>query len=177
MKKLSILLVMMLAVISITTTCWAYRGGFDDNSYNNRSGHPHSLTYRAHVASLGWSSTCSEDQIAGTTGEGKAIEAVRIKFENNSKRSLIRYRVYANGLGWSNWEQSGRIAGTTGESRAIGAIQIQLEGNYADKYDVYYRVHVAKAGWIPWRKNGETAGINSYNEQIEAIRIKIEPKR
>ena len=38
-----------------------------------------SISYQAHVSDIGWQSWKNENQIAGTTGEAKQIEALKIK--------------------------------------------------------------------------------------------------
>ena len=47
---------------------------FDAFSYG-RGG----VTYRTHVQSYGWQDWKSDGELAGTTGQGKRIEALRVK--------------------------------------------------------------------------------------------------
>lgn len=41
----------------------------------------HKLKYQVHVQTYGWMATCSEGELAGTTGIGKRMEAIKIWFE------------------------------------------------------------------------------------------------
>ena len=68
-----------------------------------------------------------DGEISGTTGQGKAIEAVQLKLSGaNSVNHYICYRVYAAGLGWLGWARDGEIAGTTGMKCNVEAIEIRL---------------------------------------------------
>ena len=68
----------------------------------------------------------SDGEIAGTEGESKRVEAIRIKLNEKIGRN-IRYRVHVQDIGWMDWVQNGEIAGTVGESKRIEAIEIEIE--------------------------------------------------
>lgn len=139
-----------------------------------------SIEYQAHVSDVGWqnavTSTSSSVKTAGTTGQAKRIEALKITLNDASGNSMIKYRTHVANVGWQNWKASGQIAGTTGKSLAIEAIQIVLNEPYASQYDVMYRMHVSNKGWLEWAKNGETAGSTGISLQAEAIQIKVVDK-
>ena len=126
-----------------------------------------SINYRVHVSGYGWMGTVSDGQIAGTTGEGRQMEAIII----DSNRDILSYCVHVKGDGWQSWRSSGDIAGTTGENKRMEAIRIQLNGSAANKYDVYYRVHVSGYGWMDLVSNGSVAGTVGESRRIEAIQI------
>ena len=130
------------------------------------------ITYQAHVQSNGWLNEVSNGATAGTTGQSKRLEAIKINLKNGNQ-SAVTYRVHIQGTGWMNWVNSGEIAGTTGKSLRIEAVQIKLTGDYANSYDIYYRVHVAGSGWLAWTKNGATAGSTGSALRAEAIEIKL----
>ena len=133
------------------------------------------ITYQAHVQVKGWMKTVKNGQTAGTTGQSKRLEAIKINLKDG-KKSAIKYRAHVQNDGWQGWKSSGQIAGTIGKSLRLEAIQIKLTGNYAKKYDVYYRVHVANAGWLAWTSNGKTAGSTGAAIRAEAIEIKLVKK-
>lgn len=133
------------------------------------------ITYQAHIADDGWLTAVSNGKTAGSTGQSKRMEAIKINLKK-SKKSAVTYRVHVQNIGWMDWVNSGEVAGTTGQSLQIEAVQIKLTGTYAKKYDIYYRVHVAGSGWLSWTKNGATAGSTGSSIRTEALEIKIVPK-
>ncbi len=129
------------------------------------------LYYQAHVSDIGWQTYTTGT--AGTTGQGKAVEAINATVINNPGGEL-KGSGYVHGSGWQSYA-TGTI-GTTGQSKALEAVKYQLTGTLASKYDIYYRVHVSNIGWLGWAKNGEEAGTEGYNYSIEAIEMKLVSK-
>ena len=125
----------------------------------------------AHVSNIGWMNYVKED-VCGTTGKAQSVEAIKIKFNNNTNAS-VNYESYIQGLGWQPKVSNNQVSGTTGFARYLEAIKISLSGNLADYYDIYYRTHVSEIGWLDWAKNGEKAGSVGNDTKIEAIQIKL----
>ena len=145
--------------------------GSSSNAYRNNR-----VQYSVHGQSYGWQSTMGESLIAGTTGQAKRLEAIRISLTQASS-SNIRYRVHMQTYGWqSGWTTGGGTAGTTGQSKRLEAIQIELTGTMAEEYDIYYRVHAQTYGWLGWAKNGESAGTEGLSKRMEAIQIVLVEK-
>ena len=134
------------------------------------------ITYQAHVESDGWMNAVTNGGTAGTTGNSKRLEAIKITLNDKNGKSMIRYRAHVQDVGWQDWKQSGQLAGTTGNSKRLEGIKIELTGEYAKKYDIYYRVHEANFGWLGWAKNGEIAGSEGLSLRMEALEIKIVKK-
>ena len=134
------------------------------------------LTYSAHVAKDGWQASVAEGNKAGTTGQAKAVEAMKVRLNTDEYRGSIEYRAHVAKKGWQNWKKDGQIAGTTGESLAMEAVQLKLTGEIAEHYDIYYRVHSQTYGWLGWAKNGEIAGTTDYGKRIEAFEIRLVEK-
>ena len=129
------------------------------------------ITYQAHVQDIGYQNVVTENNIAGTTGRSKRLEALKIDL-NTSINGNIEYQSYIDRLGWEeNYVPNGMFSGTTGQSKAIQLIKINITGDLANQYDIYYRVHSEVYGWLDWAKNGEIAGVNHYS--IEAIQIRL----
>lgn len=138
------------------------------NSYQNKET---TLSYQAHVQSIGNQNQVSEGSTAGTVGQKKRIEAIKINANTNLDGNVI-YRVYNSDDKWSDsWITDNSFAGVTGQSKPIYLIEIKLTGKLAEKYDIYYRVHSDKYGWLGWAKNGESAGATYYD--MQAIQIKL----
>lgn len=131
------------------------------------------ISYRAHVADVGWQNYVSEDEVAGTVGAAKQIEALKIKLDNKKYPGSIEYRVHVADIGWQKYVSENDLAGTTGKNKQIEAISVKLTGKMAEKYDIYYRVHSADFGWLGWAMNGKNAGTQGYGKRIEAIQIEL----
>ena len=133
------------------------------------------LTYSAHVASIGWQNVLQNGEIAGTTGQKKAMEALKINVRGNSNLH-INYQAHVAKVGWQKEVTDGMVAGTVGLSRQMEAVQISLTGVDSGKYDIYYRAHVSNIGWLGWSKNGEKAGSQGYGYAMEALQIVLKKK-
>lgn len=83
------------------------------------------VTYCAHVAYDGWQSWVSDGAVAGTVGQGKSLQAIKIQLQNAPSNMHIKYRVYVNGA-WKSWVSDGAIAGTVGQGLPVKAIQIKI---------------------------------------------------
>lgn len=131
------------------------------------------ISYQAHVQSIGWQSTVLEGEMAGTSGISKALEALRINVSGFDPDCLggITYRAHVQSIGWQDWVSNGALAGTTGRSLRIEALEIKLTGDLATKYDVFYRAHSASFGWLSWASNGSTVGTSGCSLRMEAIEI------
>lgn len=128
------------------------------------------INYQAYVEGLGWQNPVSNGGIAGTTGQGQRMEAIKINL------SGVEYCVHVQNIGWQAWKKSGEIAGTTGNNLRLEAIRIRLTGSDANQFDVYYRAHVQNGGWLGWAKNGDPAGTSGASLRMEALQIQIVPK-
>lgn len=136
---------------------------------------PLHVAYCAHVRNIGWLDYVRDGQTAGTTGESRRLEAVRIRLEGcRLSGTGIKYRVHVKEKGWLPYVHDDEIAGTTGESRRAEAIQIQLIG--LDAYSVEYRVHMQSKGWSSWVCDGAVAGTTGESRRIEAVEIRIRKK-
>ena len=127
------------------------------------------VSYEAHVSDIGWQTFVQNGEIAGTTGQNKGIEA--LKMQLNDVDGGIEYRAHVRDIGWQDYVSNGQQAGTTGQAKPIEAVSIRLIGEVSEQYDIYYRVHSSDFGWLDWAKNGEDAGTQGYAKKVEAIEI------
>jgi uncharacterized protein YjdB len=145
-----------------------------------------SVRYQAHVQDKGWQEEVSSDPnqptpaTAGTTGESKRVEAVRISIVDSNGAEIsnaVEYKAHIAYQGWDKtWSRDGETAGTTGKSRAIEALRIRLLDQYAQFYDIFYRVHIQDRGWLDWTCNGDAAGSVGLGKRIEALQILLKLK-
>ena len=139
-------------------------------------GHP-IISYTTHVQTYGWQNYVKNGQMAGTTGEKKRLEGIKIKLENQDYAGNIEYRTHIQKIGWEDtYKKNNEMSGTEGMAYRLEAIQIRLTGEMAEHYDVYYRVHAQKFGWLGWAKNGEQSGTAAYKYRLEGIEIQLVEK-
>ena len=138
--------------------------------------HAIELKYQAHVQTYGWLKTVNENEIAGTTGQFKRMEGLKIYLDNDEYEGSITYQAHVQTYGWLKWVNNNELAGTTGQFKRMEAIKIKLTDELSEHYSVYYRAHVQTYGWLKWVKDGEIAGTTGQFKRMEAIQIKLVPK-
>ena len=135
------------------------------------------IEYTTHVQSYGWQEYTYDGNMAGTSGEAKRLEGIKIRLSNQKYEGEIRYKTHIQSYGWeSKWRENGEMSGTSGEAKRLEAIKIELTGEMAEHYDVYYRVHAQKFGWLAWAKNGEESGTAGFAYRLEGIEIVLVDK-
>lgn len=122
------------------------------------------VSYQVHARGIGWCNWQCDGLLAGSTGQNRRIEAIRINVAGN-----VDVSVHMRGIGDRTYKNVTKdtICGTIGEQRRIEAIKITGK----DKFYLY-RVHQKGIGWSDWANNGEWAGVKGKSLQIEAIEIK-----
>lgn len=120
----------------------------------------HKVEYEAHVQNVGWQGVKHDGETAGTVGESKRLEALRINCPG------VKFKGHVQNIGWTGERVSGEIIGTAGEDLRLEAVQIFKEG-------IKYRVHIQNKGWSNWCNSGEIAGTVGESLRIEAIEIKF----
>lgn len=131
--------------------------------------HFEQVSYSVHLESTSWSNYVTYGVIAGTTGQSRRMEAIKIKLVDAPPNVHVVYRAHVAGHGWLGWMRDDQVAGTTGESRRMEAIQIYLEN--APDTSIHYRVHAEGVGWMPWTCCGNVAGTTGQSRRIEAIQV------
>ena len=149
--------------------------GDTSTPFVDRSSEPPSVSYRAHVAGIGWQGAVSDGAVAGTTGQGRALEALSgsVSWYGHGSSSL-EVRAHVSNVGWQGWTSG--AAGTTGRSLAVEALQFRLSGEAASSYDVWYRVHCSDYGWLGWAKDGASAGTVGLSKAVQAVQVVLVPK-
>ena len=132
-----------------------------------------SICYTTHIQDIGWQNQVKDGEMAGTEGQAKRLEAIKITLKDLSGVK-IKYQTHIQDIGWQDWKYDGTLAGTEGQSKRLEAIKIELEEN--DKYSIMYRVHIQDIGWQEWKYDGEVAGTEGQSKRVEAIEIKLVDK-
>ena len=133
-----------------------------------------SICYTTHIQDIGWQNQVKDGGMAGTEGQAKRLEAIKITLKD-LKDVKVKYQTHVQDIGWQDWKYDGTLAGTEGQSKRLEAIRIELEES--DKYSIMYRVHIQDIGWQDWRYDGEKAGTEGQSKRLEAIQIKIVEKK
>lgn len=128
-----------------------------------------SISYQVHVKDVGWMNAVSSGKTAGTTGQARRMEAIKINLKGVD--GILEYQVHIQDYGWLKSKKVGEVAGTTGQSKRMEAIIIKLENS---SYNIKYRVHTKDIGWMKWVENGQVAGTTGQSRRIEAIQIVLE---
>jgi uncharacterized protein YjdB len=200
-KSLSVLIALSLAVTTALPAASVFATGTSTvvtagASTTVAPASTYGVEYEAHVQSIGWQApvTVTGDQTdvasvaqAGTTGQSKRIEALKITGTNLPAGASIIYQTHVQSIGWqSAVTETGNLpvdsapeAGTTGQSKRVEALKITLAG--LPGYAVKYQAHVQSIGWqAPVTVNNGTdisdatiAGTTGLSKRVEALRIEI----
>ena len=132
------------------------------------------IQYEAHVSNIGWMNSKRDGSTAGTTGQSKSVEDLKVGILNPVEDGSVQINANVSGIGWQGWDTpSASEGGTTGQGRAVEAVRLRLTGSLAKDYDVYYRVHASNIGWMAWAKDGGEAGTTGMSCSLEAVQIKL----
>ncbi|MFD9789881.1 polysaccharide deacetylase [Streptomyces sp. NPDC059070] len=128
------------------------------------------VCYRAHVAGIGWQSPVCNGQVAGTTGQGRAIEALEITTYGVGGMCA---QAHVAGTGWQNVRcgADGQTVtvGTTGQSRPMEALWLSPSTG-----TVGAQAHVQNYGWMGWQNgNPITVGTTGAALRLEAVQIVV----
>ena len=135
-----------------------------------------SVSYSALVQDSGWQTEVKDGETAGTVGQSKKLEAIKIKVTGTSYTGNVEYKTHVQKYGWeSEWRKNFELSGSE-EGLRLEAMQIRLTGELAEHYDIYYRLHVQKFGWLDWAKNGENSGSSGFSYRVEGIEIRLVEK-
>jgi uncharacterized protein YjdB len=135
-----------------------------------------SVSYGAHVATIGWMPDVQDGAVAGTTGRGLAMEALRGQVSSGEYAGNLQYRAHVRNIGWMAWTDSPDFTGTVGQGLQMEAIEIRLTDDLAAHYTIRYAAHVQDVGWQSPVIDGQTSGTTGLAKRLEAIRIELVPK-
>ena len=141
------------------------------------------LKYRVHAQSYGWMNWVTGGKSAGTTGESKRLESIRLQIENTGYSGEIQYCTQVQTYGWLDWVKNGEIAGTEWYSKRLEAIEVRLvekggtaPGNTTNVYKhpgVRYQTHVQTYGWQGNKFDGDLSGTTGLAKRLEGIKISL----
>ena len=85
-----------------------------------------SICYTTHIQDIGWQNQVKDGEMAGTEGQAKRLEAIKITLKDLSGVK-IKYQTHIQDIGWQDWKYDGTLAGTEGQSKRLEAINIELQ--------------------------------------------------
>ncbi|MCL2764811.1 MAG: hypothetical protein FWD40_05970 [Treponema sp.] len=132
------------------------------------------VQYSVRVLNGEWGAYVSNGAMAGSTGESRHLEAMRVRVVSNIRGS-IEYEAHIENSGWIGWKEADVIAGM--QSQRIEAVRMRLTGELAELYDVRYRTHMSGFGWGGWSANGNISGTTGQRRHLEAIEVVLVNKR
>ena len=98
---------MVVTIIAIVLVITAYMSKADQQA---------SISYRAHVAYNGWLPWQQDGAMAGTVGESRRMEAIKIKLTGDYTGDVI-YQSYVRDMGWQNEVRNSETSGIEGQSK------------------------------------------------------------
>ena len=85
------------------------------------------IRYSTHVQYNGWMNWIKDGGIAGTVGEAKRMEAIKIELTGDVADLYdIYYRTYVQDFGWLDWAKNGEMAGSSTIGKRMEGIQVKL---------------------------------------------------
>lgn len=126
------------------------------------------LWYRAHVSGKGWMDAVNGG-IAGTVGQNRALEAIKIDMRKLNFKIKARAHIQNIGLKDFGYIKHDTVIGTTGKGLQMEAIELITEGLKGKKLQI--RVHIQDIGWTRWTSG--MIGTIGMNKKIEAIEIRL----
>lgn len=135
------------------------------------------IHYRAHVQSYGWLDSVVDGQIAGTTGLGKRLEALKIDLRNLPSGTELEVTVHIQSIGDKTYKITAdthdAVIGTTNQEKRIEAFSAKITSGLSGKH-IKYRVHEQKVGWSGWKQDGALLGSEGLSLGIQAIQLYID---
>jgi uncharacterized protein YjdB len=130
------------------------------------------VCYSARVqGDTGFRAEVCDGNIAGTTGQNKRLEQIKIR--GTEANANMCYKVHVEGTGWSSKYCQNATAGVVG--KRIEAIEIVDTGLPAEQ-SVFYQIHAQNYGWMPLRWDGGLGGTTGKSLRIEAIAIAVQAR-
>ena len=148
-----------------------------------------SLTYQAHAQSYGWMDWQQDGSIAGSTGKGKRLEAVKICLTGElAEKYDVWYRVHCAAWGSLGWAKNGETAGTVGYHKEVESLEIRIlpKGSGGYPQDRPASLEKEKIGALAvsanvsgqdealYAGNGGIVGNAGKGKPLEAVRMQIE---
>ncbi|MDR0514097.1 MAG: L,D-transpeptidase family protein, partial [Coriobacteriaceae bacterium] len=85
------------------------------------------VEYAVHAANIGWMAWEADGAMAGTTGQARQLEAVRMRLTGDLASAFdLYYRAHIAGYGWLGWAANGADAGSSRCGIRMEAVEVRL---------------------------------------------------
>ncbi|MDR0515341.1 MAG: N-acetylmuramoyl-L-alanine amidase, partial [Coriobacteriaceae bacterium] len=85
------------------------------------------VEYAVHAANIGWMAWEADGAQAGTTGQARQLEAVRMRLTGDLANAFdLYYRAHIAGYGWLGWAANGADAGSSRCGIRMEAVEVRL---------------------------------------------------
>ena len=133
------------------------------------------IFYASHVQNLGWQPTVHDGQASGTTGQGLALEGLKV---NPPEGWELEAAAHIENEGWKVYKGivhgNDILIGTTGKGQRIemlGFRVVKRPEGCTDK--LRFQVHQQDVGWKGWTEEGYFSGSDGMAARLEAVRLMI----
>lgn len=122
----------------------------------------HKIGYKAHIQDIGWQDWKFDGEMAGTTGEAKRLEAIKIDYNGD-----VCAKAHIQDEGWIDYGKIdiNTVIGTTNKARRLECLC--LKGNFK------YRVHIQDTGWTNWTNADGIATMGTVGQSLRMEAIEI----
>ena len=135
------------------------------------------VSVSAHVQNIGWMDPVGSGNVAGTTGRGLNLEALKISLEVDGATSqeqvanALSVEAHVSNVGWQAAVGNGGTAGTTGQARAVEAIAAEVSSPVSG--GLSYSAHVSGIGWQDEVSGGAVAGTTGQGRAVECVKMRL----
>ena len=132
------------------------------------------ISIQAHVESYGWLDPVGENEWAGTTGQSKRLEALKIDLRK-AGIEIQEIALHIQNVGWKYYKNPkfDEVLGTTGESKAIEDIRIKCVDKNGNPL-LKYRVHQAEFGTSCFTLSDGISTLGSVGQSIRLEAIELD---
>ena len=128
------------------------------------------LKYEAHIEGYGWTGWKQNGETAGTKGESRRLEAIRI----DAPDYIVEADAHLEGYGWINYGVINKdtIIGTTGESRRLECLRLKIKDKNG-RTCAKFRLHLEGTGDTCFTECDGICTLGSVGQslRIEAIEM------
>ncbi|MDR0515037.1 MAG: arylamine N-acetyltransferase, partial [Coriobacteriaceae bacterium] len=124
------------------------------------------VEYAVHAANIGWMAWEADGAMAGTTGQARQLEAVRMRLTGGLADTFdLYYRAHIAGYGWLGWAANGADAGSSSRGIRMEAVEVRLVPKGAPAPGTRERAFLDSRTNDPWLDNQihSIVAANGYN--------------
>jgi hypothetical protein len=127
------------------------------------------VRYQAYVEDYGWQNEVSDGEVAGTTAEGRRMEALKVNLADPGSGTDICYQAHVENIGWQGEVcGNGQQVGMTGQGLRMEAFRMWLRNPNGKR--ICYQAHVENIGWQGEVCDGGVAGTTGQKLRVEAVK-------